>query len=73
MQFAEGETVLCYHGPILYQAKCIKTEIKNKVPQYFIHYNGWNKGWDEWVSYPRVLKLNEENLKKQNELFEIHG
>lgn len=71
--FTEGETVLCYHGPLLYEAKCVKAEIKNKSPQYFIHYSGWNKSWDEWVSCPRVLKCNEENLKKQKELLATHG
>jgi len=29
--------------------------------------------WDEWVPCPRVLKFNEENLKKQKELLMTHG
>ncbi len=53
--------------------KCVKAEIRNKSPQYFIHYSGWNKSWDEWVNCPRVLKFNEENLKKQQELLATHG
>jgi mortality factor 4-like protein 1 len=68
-----GETVLCYHGPLLYEAKCLKAEMRNKTPHYLIHYSGWNKSWDEWVSCPRVLKYNEENLKKQQELLATHG
>lgn len=71
--FLDGETVLCYHGPLLYEAKCVKAEIKNKSPQYLIHYSGWNKSWDEWVSSPRVCKFSEENLKKQQELLKSHG
>ncbi len=71
--FQDGETVLCYHGPLLYEAKCVKAEIKNKSPQYLIHYSGWNKSWDEWVSCPRVCKFSEENLKKQQELLKTHG
>jgi mortality factor 4-like protein 1 len=35
---------------------------------YFVHYNGWSKNWDEWVDSKRILKLTEENLKKQREL-----
>ncbi|CAF0743179.1 unnamed protein product [Brachionus calyciflorus] len=73
LMYQEGETVLCYHGPLLYEAKCTKTEIRNKVPHYLIHYSGWNKSWDEWVTCPRVLKYNEENLKKQQELLATHG
>lgn len=71
--FIEGETVLCYHGPLLYEAKCVKSELKNKTPSYLVHYSGWNKSWDEWVEGPRILKSNEENLKKQTELFATHG
>ena len=29
--------------------------------------------WDEWVPSPRVLKYNDENLKKQQELLTTHG
>jgi len=72
-QYTDGETVLCYHGPLLYEAKCIKSDLKNKSPQYLIHYSGWNKSWDEWVPCPRVLKFSEENLKKQQELLATHG
>ncbi|NWZ36879.1 MO4L1 protein, partial [Brachypodius atriceps] len=42
-----GERVLCFHGPLLYEAKCVKVAIKDKQVKYFIHYSGWNKnvGW----------------------------
>ncbi|KAF7005976.1 hypothetical protein CFC21_022732 [Triticum aestivum] len=29
---------------------------------------GWNKNWDEWVASDRLLKLTEENVRKQLEL-----
>ncbi|NXS30728.1 MO4L1 protein, partial [Pomatostomus ruficeps] len=38
-----GERVLCFHGPLLYEAKCVKVAIKDKQVKYFIHYTGWNK------------------------------
>ncbi|XP_054756378.1 mortality factor 4-like protein 1 [Lytechinus pictus] len=68
-KFSEGERVLCFHGPLLYEAKCVKSEVKDKMIRYFIHYNGWNKNWDEWVPESRALKFNEANLQKQKELF----
>jgi hypothetical protein len=40
---------------------------------YFIHYSNWNKSWDEWIDSSRILKVNEENLKKQKELLATHG
>ncbi|KFV12055.1 Mortality factor 4-like 1, partial [Pterocles gutturalis] len=41
--FLPGERVLCFHGPLLYEAKCVKVAIKDKQVKYFIHYSGWNK------------------------------
>uniref|UniRef100_K1R0R5 Mortality factor 4-like protein 1 n=1 Tax=Magallana gigas TaxID=29159 RepID=K1R0R5_MAGGI len=72
MKFQEGEKVLCFHGPLLYEAKCVKFEVKDKVNQYFIHYNGWNKNWDEWVPESRVLKYNDASMQKQKELLKAH-
>ncbi|XP_022104703.1 mortality factor 4-like protein 1 isoform X2 [Acanthaster planci] len=71
-KFAEGERVLCFHGPLLYEAKCVKAVVKDKTVKYYIHYNGWNKNWDEWVPESRALKFNEANLQKQKELFQAH-
>ncbi|KAJ3593409.1 hypothetical protein NHX12_005744 [Muraenolepis orangiensis] len=67
-KFTEGERVLCFHGPMLYEAKCVKINIKEKLIKYFIHYSGWNKNWDEWVPESRVLKYVDSNLAKQKEL-----
>uniref|UniRef100_A0A3P9JVY1 Mortality factor 4-like protein 1 n=1 Tax=Oryzias latipes TaxID=8090 RepID=A0A3P9JVY1_ORYLA len=67
-KFQEGERVLCFHGPLLYEAKCVKISIKDKQIKYFIHYSGWNKNWDEWVPESRVLKYVDSNLAKQREL-----
>ena len=30
--------VLCYHGPLLYEAKCTKIRKESNQYQYFIHY-----------------------------------
>ncbi|XP_035226446.1 mortality factor 4-like protein 1 [Stegodyphus dumicola] len=67
-RFSDGEKVLCFHGPLLYEAKCMKSQVKDKNVKYFIHYSGWNKSWDEWVPESRVLKYNDANMQKQKEL-----
>ncbi|GFS33019.1 mortality factor 4-like protein 1 [Nephila pilipes] len=67
-KFADGEKVLCFHGPLLYEAKSIKCQFKDKVLKYFIHYSGWNKNWDEWVAESRIFKYNDANVQKQKEL-----
>jgi mortality factor 4-like protein 1 len=49
--YSTGENVLCYHGPLIYVAKILKTqaadaEEKNTITgqegqHYFVHYKGW--------------------------------
>nr|CAD7394629.1 unnamed protein product [Timema cristinae] len=67
-----GEKVLCFHGPLIYEAKCLDCALKDEQPRYFIHYAGWNKNWDEWVPESRVLKYNESNVQRQKELQRSH-
>jgi mortality factor 4-like protein 1 len=67
-KFVEGEKILCYHGPLLYEAKINKLQVKDKITQFHVHYSGWSKSWDEWVAEGRMLKINDANLQKQKEL-----
>ncbi|CAL1380750.1 unnamed protein product [Linum trigynum] len=67
-RFTEGERVLAYHGPRIYEAKVQKAEQRKKDWKYFVHYLGWNKNWDEWVGADRLLKHTEENVSKQQAL-----
>ena len=69
--------MLCYHGPLLYEAKCVKSrkDTKSGNPgdyQYFVHYQGWNKNWDEWVDETRILKASSENFDRKEKLFAQH-
>ncbi|XP_030035274.2 LOW QUALITY PROTEIN: mortality factor 4-like protein 1 [Manduca sexta] len=74
LKFAEGEKVLCFHGPLIYEAKCLKSSVtKDKHVRYLIHYAGWNKNWDEWVPESRVLKFNEANVQRQKEVQRAHS
>lgn len=74
LKFTEGEKVLCFHGPLIYEAKCLKSNItKEKQVKYFIHYAGWNKNWDEWVPESRVLKYNDANVARQKEVQKAHS
>lgn len=75
MYLISGEKVLCFHGPIIYEAKALKAQISkdSKQVKYLIHYAGWNKNWDEWVPENRVLKFNEANIGKQKEISKQHS
>lgn len=47
--YTANERVLCYHGPLLYEAKILKAETWDETttttgitgPHYFVHYKGW--------------------------------
>nr|CAB3449636.1 unnamed protein product [Digitaria exilis] len=41
--FKEGDRVLAYHGPLLYEAKVQRIENLEDEWRYFVHYLGWNK------------------------------
>jgi len=71
-KYKVDEKVLCYHGPLLYEAKCTKIKKDGNSHQFFIHYQGWNKNWDEWVTEDRMLKQNTENIEKQKKLLASH-
>ncbi|XP_041000870.1 protein MRG1 isoform X1 [Juglans microcarpa x Juglans regia] len=71
--YSEGEKVLAYHGPRIYEAKVQKAERRKKEWRYFVHYLGWNKNWDEWVGVDRLMKHTEENVMKQQALDKKQG
>ncbi|XP_076889572.1 protein MRG1-like [Bidens hawaiensis] len=71
--FSDNEKVLAFHGPRIYEAKVLKSEIKKNEWKYFVHYLGWSKTWDEWVGAERLMKQTEENLRKQQALDKKQG
>ena len=49
--FTPNERVLCYHGPLIYEAKILKAETWDERntqsgvvgPHYYVHYKGWKQ------------------------------
>ena len=39
-KYKVDEKVLCYHGPLLYEAKCTKFKKEGNSYTYLIHYQG---------------------------------
>ncbi|KAK9284455.1 hypothetical protein L1049_023628 [Liquidambar formosana] len=85
--FSEGEKVLAYHGPRIYEAKAPSLsflffshfpEFRKKEWRYFVHYLLLRLGylansWDEWVGMDRLMKNTEENVLKQQALDKKQG
>ena len=67
-EYSLGEIVLCSQGILIYEAKIQDIKKEKGEFLYGIHYKGWNKSWDEYVPQSRLLKVTEENLKKQKQL-----
>ncbi len=65
-KFLDGEKILCFHGPLIYEAKIQKVEVKDGQTKYFIHYMGWNKNWDEWVTFKFLLPATNDSLSTFN-------
>lgn len=57
--------MLCYSGVLLYEAKCLNRRmLHDGLSEYFIHYKGWSKKWDEWVEDTRLYETNDINTRK---------
>jgi len=78
-RFKKNEIMLCYHGLLLYEVKCVDHKMKENDsgnfhrPTYLVHYCGWSSKWDEWVDETRLVKMDEHGLKKQAQLLQQHG
>ncbi|CAN6539847.1 unnamed protein product [Malus baccata var. baccata] len=70
--FTEGEKALAFHKARLYEAKV--TDVRYKMDwEFYVHYAGWNKSWDEWVGLDRLMKNTDENKKKHQYLNQKQG
>ncbi|ORY95014.1 MRG-domain-containing protein [Syncephalastrum racemosum] len=73
-----NERVLCFHGPLMYEAKILERQWMENDPEfdgpyYLVHYKGWKRTWDEWVPETRVLRWTESNLRMQQKLKEMYS
>ncbi|CAB3992699.1 male-specific lethal 3 homolog isoform X1, partial [Paramuricea clavata] len=47
-----------------------KDEKGKKVPEYFVHFSGWNKSWDRWVMEDQIVPGTEMNRQRMKRLHE---
>ncbi|PIK62557.1 putative male-specific lethal 3-like isoform X1 [Apostichopus japonicus] len=55
---------------VLYDAKILdvkwtRNEAGKRVPEYLVHFNGWNRSWDRWAPEDFVMKHSAENAELQ--------
>jgi len=57
--YSKGHKVVVYFGGYLYNGQIMDLKASNSADaslQYLIHYNGWNKMWDEWMTEERIFE-----------------
>jgi len=56
------------YGPLIYQAKVLKTKREKRETHLFVHYDGWNKKWDTWVAASDALENTPETAVEAERL-----
>jgi len=64
-EFKVGEKAIVSHCDLMYLAKILETDPEKG---YFVHYDGWNAKWDEWVTPDRVVTDTEENRTRAKQI-----
>lgn len=63
-----GETIICHSMHGHWEAKVLEirkdpnSTDKNPPLQYFVHYQNWNKKWDEWITDDVIYQYNDANI-----------
>lgn len=68
--YAQNERVLCYHGPLMYEAKVLKAEVLETGNaktgsggiHYFVHYKGWKQTCVFFVSH--ISNSNADSVSR---------
>jgi len=47
------------------KTRSVKAKDGEQSMQFMVHYDGWNKKWDEWIGVNRMLEVNAANLALQ--------
>ncbi|CAH0477705.1 unnamed protein product [Peronospora belbahrii] len=75
-----GDTVLAYHGRMIYDVKVLNVDNGQGAKettgdggqlmantQFYVHYQGWAKEWDEWAKEDVVQAKKEKKLMKEKQ------
>mmetsp|Transcript_13448 Transcript_13448/g.18403 ORF Transcript_13448/g.18403 Transcript_13448/m.18403 type:complete len:279 (+) Transcript_13448:187-1023(+) len=68
--YGEGDKVLVPEGKLFYEAKILTAEKESGRWKYLVHYQGWNKKWDEWLLESRMLPSTDATRKAEKHKLE---
>lgn len=49
-----------------YESKILDVDTERSPPRFYVHYDGWNARWNEWITAERIMKLTEDNIRIAN-------
>lgn len=70
-QAKEGTKVFCFHGPVMYESRLLRSAVHEDSPWYLVHYVGWTKKYDEWVEENRLREFTPETQAEAKRLKEL--
>lgn len=62
--YKKNQKVYCQHKAVFYLATVLATKFDDRrdgLPVYKVHYSGWNKKWDEWVTEESLMAFSTAN------------
>jgi Ras-related protein Rab-1A len=64
-----------YKRDTIYDAKVIKVQREEgeKWPKFFVHYQGWNARYDEWIKRSRIAENLSWNKERAKRGFAVHS
>lgn len=65
--FEETDRVLVPEGDLFYEAKILGREKEDGKFKYLVHYQGWNKKWDEWLTAGDLVRDTAEARVEERE------
>ena len=60
IEFEHGGALFVDWKNVLYRAKMLKKKKRGKVTKYFVHYDGFQKSSDAWISLSNVYQINSQ-------------
>lgn len=69
-EYDVNEKVLCFHGPLIYEAKVLKTLFMDEPStvtgvagwHYFVHYKGWKQTYVQPFNQTMLLKPTHQHV-----------
>ncbi|EYC33777.1 hypothetical protein Y032_0002g982 [Ancylostoma ceylanicum] len=61
MLYGIGDLVRCIWGakPVEYEARIL--DVDTELQEYYVHYQGWNKRYDEWITEKSIIGLSKKH------------